>query len=142
MPLGHRSRLPRRRPGREAKPAPSTIGRAQMSHVRFWGRRTTAGPRVWRTDNTGRFLLSGPAKENRTLPRYGWGDDSNDTLDLAVDLLCSIRTPTELAVVMAPELAVGVLCALPDEWELTGAQLAHWRDTVPTFEPAILPQDW
>lgn len=113
-----------------------------MAHVVFSGRLTTGGPRVWRTDKGGRFMLSGPAKENRPFPRYSWGDDSNDTLDLAVDLLCAIGTPIDLAICFAPELALGVLCALPQEWELTSAQLALWRDTVPTFDVAILPDQW
>jgi hypothetical protein len=113
-----------------------------MGHVTFTGRRTSAGPRVWRRDSSGRFLLSGPAKEHRLQPRYGWGDESNDTLDLAVDLLCAIGTPLELAAELAPALALGVLIALPDDWELTANQIAHWRDTVPTFEVAILPATW
>jgi hypothetical protein len=113
-----------------------------VAHIRFEGRRTTAGARVWRTDSSGRFLLSGPAKENRLSPRYAWGDDSNDCLDLAVDLLCSVGTPTELAVELAPALAIGVLSSLPERWELTANQLTHWRDTVPMFTVATLPADW
>lgn len=113
-----------------------------MSFLVFEGRRTAAGPRVWQRSKAGRYQLSGPACDALHRQAYEWGEECPGTFCLAIDLLCAIGSPPDLAHALAKGLVRDVLCSLPDEWELTGRQLTHWRDTVPTFAVAILPETW
>jgi hypothetical protein len=108
----------------------------------FEGRRTASGPHVWRIDRTGRYLLSGPASDAKLRQCYDWGSQDAREWALARDLLSSVGVNDELAAHVAPQLADDVLCALPDVWEMTAAQLRHWIETQVMFTVAILPANW